>query len=142
LEPHHAARGLDDWGGFYETTPAYPLGLHQPAPFLNNNADGIYGYRVPLIAISPNVVAPGTLDNTGPQIDTTHVRSQASILTYIEHVFNVGEGALGTADMYSDDLTGVNKMLLDSGNLGYTPMNEGNFAPKACPDLSGLGDNT
>jgi phospholipase C len=69
-----------------------------------------YGYRVPLLVISPFVKSPQGVQGRG-LIDST-VRSDAAILDFIEKTFSVpgGEGALGTLDQIgtkqtkSDDL--------------------------------------
>jgi phospholipase C len=66
----------DDWGGFYD---------HVPPAFLDN-AGGL-GFRVPMLIVSPYVVA-GSVDRTQYEF--------GSILRYIEETFDLG--SLGTTD--------------------------------------------
>jgi phospholipase C len=80
----------DDWGGWYDHVP----------PFKTVN-DGVswgsgyvYGFRVPLIVISP-YARPGYISHVNHDF--------GSILHMVEENFNLG--SLGYADWYADDLS-------------------------------------
>ena len=75
----------DDWGGWYD---------HYAPAFAFPGDPYEYGFRVPLVVISPYARA-NTIDHTQ--------RSQAAILHYIETTFNLP--SLGTLDAKTDDLT-------------------------------------
>jgi phospholipase C len=112
----------DDWGGWYDRIPA-PIGIHNPNPYTANRDTYEYGFRVPLLVISPYISTPGSVDNSGPQIGPV-LRTQASILRYIETTFGLSD--LGVADKYSDDLlgtytSGVGNMFNRQAPLSYTP---------------------
>jgi phospholipase C len=80
----------DDWGGWYDHEPPTIL----PAP----EGDYQYGFRVPLIVVSPYT----------PQAYINNERHDfGSILRFIESNFGVSEGALNFADARAkSDLTG------------------------------------
>jgi len=88
----------DDWGGFYDHYRPPGSWPHHPVPNPYGNANDPYewGFRVPLIVISPYVTARGYV--------STRLRSQSAILNYVESTF--GLGSLGADDMSngSDDL--------------------------------------
>ncbi len=102
----------DDWGGWYD---------HVPPP---TNATGFctsycYGFRVPLLVISP--YTPAMADND------TH--DFGSILHFIESNFNLG--SLGVADAFADNLSeffssgpGRPFVAIDPGR-GFDPGNDG-----------------
>ena len=80
----------DDWGGWYD---------HVPPPVVINDGNSwgsgyVYGFRVPLIVVSPYAKA-------GYISHVTH--DFGSILNFIEHVF--GLSSLGYADARADDLS-------------------------------------
>jgi phospholipase C len=90
----------DDWGGWYDHVPP-------PHVSINNNNWGsgyIYGFRVPLIVVSPYAKA-------GYISHVTH--DFGSILNFIEQVFNLS--SLGFADAHADDLS-------DCFNFNQTPL--------------------
>jgi phospholipase C len=73
----------DDWGGWYD---------HVPPPSITNSYE--YGFRVPLIVVSPYA----------KQAFVSHVTHDfGSILKFIEEVFKLP--SLGYADARSDDLS-------------------------------------
>ncbi len=80
----------DDWGGWYDHVP--------PPKVLKDCTEWgcgyVYGFRVPLIVVSPYAKA-------GYISHVTH--DFGSILHYIEQ--NFGLGSLGYADAYADDLS-------------------------------------
>jgi phospholipase C len=90
----------DDWGGWYDHVPP-------PQVSINNNNWGsgyIYGFRVPLIVVSPYAKARYI----------SHVTHDfGSILNFIEQVFNLS--SLGFADAHADDLS-------DCFNFNQTPL--------------------
>jgi len=73
----------DDWGGWYD---------HVAPPILNSYE---YGFRVPMIVISPYIVKKGYISHA------TH--NFGSILKFVETSFNLP--SLGYADADSDDLS-------------------------------------
>lgn len=90
----------DDWGGFYDHVP--------PPQVLINCAQWgcgyVYGFRVPLIVISPYAKAKYI----------SHVNHDfGSILKFVEQVY--GLGSLGYADGPADDLS-------DCFNFNQTPL--------------------
>jgi phospholipase C len=90
----------DDWGGWYDHVP--------PAKIVNNGTSWgsgyVYGFRVPLIVISPYAKAKYI----------SHVTHDfGSILNLIEKTF--GLPSLGYADAYADDLS-------DCFDLNQTPL--------------------
>ena len=70
----------DDWGGWYD---------HEPPPVAVPAGDYQLGFRVPLIVVSAYTPA-GYINNS--RLDF------GSMLRFVEHNFNLGEGALGFAD--------------------------------------------
>ena len=82
----------DDWGGWYD---------HVPPPIINSYE---YGFRVPLIVVSP-YAKPGYVSHV------TH--DFGSILRFIEEVY--GLPSLGYADANADDLS-------DAFNFNQTPL--------------------
>jgi phospholipase C len=90
----------DDWGGWYD---------HVPPPAVVNNGSSwgsgyVYGFRVPMIVISPYAKAAYI----------SHVTHDfGSILKFIETTFNLP--SLGYADAPADDLS-------DIFNLSQTPI--------------------
>jgi phospholipase C len=90
----------DDWGGWYD----HVVPPHIPNAYGNAPNDPYeYGFRVPLLIISPYLHAPGMVDHYGQ--GGVPLRTQGSILRYIETTF--GLPSLGTADeaAVTDDLT-------------------------------------
>jgi phospholipase C len=89
----------DDWGGWFDhVTPP-----HTPNDDNNSQDPYQYGYRVPLLVISPYLANPHAVDHVGAQ-GSGQPRTQAAILRYIESTLSVA--GLGTADgaAYTDDL--------------------------------------
>jgi phospholipase C len=80
----------DDWGGFFDHVAPPPPPLN-PDPFE-------YGFRVPLVVVSP-FARIGTIDHTS--------RTFVSALRLIEETFNLP--SLGTLDQYEPD--GLDSML-------------------------------
>jgi phospholipase C len=79
----------DDWGGWYDHV-APPI---VPAGSGNWGAGYVYGFRVPLIVVSP-YAKPGYVSHVNHDF--------GSILKFIEEVFSLP--SLGYADAYADDL--------------------------------------
>jgi phospholipase C len=81
----------DDWGGWYD---------HVPPPLIDNGTSWgsgyLYGFRVPMIVISPYAKA-------GYISHTTH--DFGSILKFIETTFSLP--SLGYADAHADDLSDI-----------------------------------
>jgi|HubBroStandDraft_6_1064221.scaffolds.fasta_scaffold05195_6 phospholipase C len=80
----------DDWGGWYDNETPFEA----PNPLGNPSDPNNYGYRVPMLVISPFSKA-GVID--------TVPKTQSAILTFIEAVFHLG--TLGDTDLiqYSKD---------------------------------------
>jgi phospholipase C len=80
----------DDWGGWYDHVP--------PPQVVNDGASWgsgyVYGFRVPLIVISPYA---------RPQYISHVTHDFGSILNFVEEVFNLPQ--LGYADAHADDLS-------------------------------------
>jgi phospholipase C len=92
----------DDWGGWYDHV----------APQVINSYE--YGFRVPLVVISPYIVKSGYISHV------TH--NFGSILKFIEGNFRLP--SLGYADATADDLS-------DFFNYGQTPMAFTSITPPA-----------
>jgi phospholipase C len=95
----------DDWGGWYDNETPFEV----PNPLGNSNDPNNYGYRVPMLVISPYSKA-GAVDSVP--------KTQSAILTFIEGVFHLG--TLGNTDLiqYSrDNLLGGNVF-----NFNQTPI--------------------
>jgi hypothetical protein len=104
----------DDWGGFYDNVPA-------PTPFrpANNkygNPDdpNEWGFRVPLIVISPYLKERGFISSQATS--GFQYRSQSVILQYIEATF--GLPSLGTDDFQNNQSDGLRDMF----NYGNQPL--------------------
>lgn len=123
----------DDWGGFYDnyrgpsgTWPYHPPGNpYSPPPGGNPSDPNEWGFRVPLLLISPYVTSKGYI--------SSKVVSQGAILNFIETIFNLP--TLG-----GDDATNGSNDLTDMINPSATPMNwailPSNFTPAndgTCP---------
>jgi phospholipase C len=104
----------DDWGGFYDNYSPTPWPFHAtPNPYgtpTGNPQDpNEWGFRVPLIVISPYVKSRG-------YISSARI-SQGAILNFIETVSSLPLNALG-----GDDLTNQSNDLTDMLNLSATPL--------------------
>jgi phospholipase C len=75
----------DDWGGWYDHEPPTLLSVPQ-----QGLGDYQYGFRVPMLFVSAYTPI-AYVNNT--RLDF------GSILRFVEHNFNLGEGALGFADL-------------------------------------------
>lgn len=83
----------DDWGGFWDNATPSPWPTHPdpaPTPYNTTQDPNEWGFRVPLIVISPWVARFG-------DVSTTH-RSQGAILNFVESTF-------GLASLNGDDLS-------------------------------------
>jgi phospholipase C len=95
----------DDWGGWYD----HVVPFHTPSVYpqyynLQNWTDPYeYGYRVPMLVISPYLRAPTTVDHYPFGYSSSPPRTQASILAYVEQA--LGLGSLNAADSVSDNLS-------------------------------------
>ena len=89
----------DDWGGWYDHVP--PMKLNNGT---NWGSGYVYGFRVPLIVVSPYARA-GYISHTNHDF--------GSILNLIEKSFSLP--SLGYADAYADDLS-------DCFNFSQTPL--------------------
>jgi phospholipase C len=99
----------DDWGGFYDhyrpsgTWPYHP----NPNPYDNPNDTNEWGFRVPLIVISPYVTSRAYV--------STKLRSQSAILNYIESTFEL-------ASLRADDMSNGADALGDLFNFRRAPL--------------------
>jgi phospholipase C len=91
----------DDWGGWYD---------HVPPPAIINSYE--YGFRVPMIIISP-YAKPAFISHT--------VYDFGSILRFIEQTFKVGQVAPQAATAYADALT-LTGDLSDCFDFTQTPL--------------------
>lgn len=110
----------DDWGGWFDHVRLSQWPYH-PAQnaYQNNPSDpGEWGFRVPLIAISPYVASRGYISRP--------TRSYSAILKYVEATF--GLPSLRTDDYYlNDDLRDVFSFL--HSPMTYTPVDIGSYVP-------------
>jgi len=100
----------DDWGGWFD----------HYKPTIRNQYE--YGFRVPMLVISPWVKQAALVDHT--------VRNSASVLSFIENTFKLS--SLQTDDQYSDDLGDMFDFGPGHQLLPYTPIDTGGFNPYAC----------
>ncbi len=86
----------DDWGGFWDNYTPSPWPFHHtppPSPYNASNPNE-WGFRVPLIVISPWVKQSNYVSSTK--------RSQGAILAFVEDTF--GLSSLNGDDQSNDDL--------------------------------------
>jgi hypothetical protein len=99
----------DDWGGFYDhfrtgfSWPFHPF----PNPYDNPQDPNEWGFRVPLIVISPYVRSRGYISPS--------VRSQGAILNYVEKT-------LGLPSLEADDRTNGSDDLGDMFDFNHAPL--------------------
>jgi hypothetical protein len=101
----------DDWGGFFDHfrpggQPKKPFHPY-PNPYGNIADTNEWGFRVPLIVISPYVTSRGYVSR--------RVRSQGAILNYIEQSF-------GLPSLGSDDRTNGSDHLGDLFDFSHAPL--------------------
>lgn len=104
----------DDWGGFYDNYntavwPFHPTPNPYGTPTGNPQDPNEWGFRVPLILISPYVKKPGYI--------SAQRISQGAILNFIEDTFGLGINVLG-----GDDLSNQSNDLTDMLNFSNTPL--------------------
>lgn len=107
----------DDWGGFFDHVPAVP---NNPGPIRPNpNKYGTYpdpnewGFRVPVIIISPYITARGFISS--PATSGFTYRSQSVVQQFLEAIFQLP--SLGGDDYQQ----GQNDGLADVFNFSPTP---------------------
>jgi phospholipase C len=131
----------DDWGGWYDN---HLGGFNSPNPYAANKLDPYeYGYRVPMLVISPFAVIGNGHVNS-------HPRTTAAILDFIEKTFSAvpgGEGALGTLDstsaaLYDDLMTGSYAMINPTANPTLSPVPSGALTQTAFDPASTLSTCT
>jgi phospholipase C len=98
----------DDWGGWYDHVP----------PFIETTPWGHYemGFRVPLIVVSAY---------TRQKYISNSPEDHSSVARFIEHNFNLGEGALNFADQRGKVVTGDLTEFFNLSNppRTFTPIN-------------------
>ncbi len=145
----------DDWGGFYDNYTAAPWPYHptnSPSPNAYNNPQdpNEWGFRVPLIVISPWVTSQGYISGPPPQI------SQGAILNFIENTLGLPTAALNGDDLNNNygqndlsdlfDFSMSRPTTLPTVLLPtlFSPANEATCPPAPTPDpsraLSALSD--
>lgn len=92
----------DDWGGFWDKFTPSPWPTHPvppPTPYNNPSDPNEWGFRVPLLVISPWVKSANYVSTVN--------RSQGAILNFVESTFGLTTHALGGDDASngSDDLS-------------------------------------
>lgn len=105
----------DDWGGFYDNYSPNPWPYHppgnqySPSPVSpgNPNDPNEWGFRVPMIMISPYVKSQGYISSTK--------QSQGSILNFIETIFGLPSHVL-----HGDDAANGTNDLTDMLNFSAT----------------------
>jgi phospholipase C len=103
----------DDWGGWYDH---YKPAVQWPPGLANDPYE--YGFRVPLMVISPYVRQAGMIDHT--QRDFT------SILHFVESIYKLPPLGNGSLETLTDDLTGMFNFST-SAPLGYTKVPTSGF---------------
>jgi phospholipase C len=104
----------DDWGGWYDHVKT---GHPKDNAYGNPHDPYEWGFRVPLIALSPYVANRGLVDHTP--------RSSSAILRYIED--NFGLPTLGGDDEINDDLSSL--FNYSRAPLPYVPVSTGSYHP-------------
>ena len=126
----------DDWGGWYDNVPATPF---RPLnnDYGNSDDPNEWGFRVPLIVISPYLKERGYISSVGNS-GFTH-RSQSVILQYIEATFDVP--SLGTDDKQDNQSDGLADMFNYSRSpiLNWEPLST-SFSPQNNGNCPGGGD--
>jgi len=127
----------DDWGGFYDHWKAPPPNswpYHPPQNVYfdnwptNDDQDGNeWGFRVPVIIISPYVQQRGYISAAPPQPGAQ--RSQSVILDYVESTFGLPPGALGTDDKYQTNDALKDVFNFNASPMAYTPVPGVTFTP-------------
>jgi hypothetical protein len=113
----------DDWGGWFDHARLSPWPYHPRLnAYKNNPSDpNEWGFRVPLIAVSPYVTASGYVSPVP--------RSFSALLKYVEATFDLP--SLKTDDYYMNDaLTDMFSYV--HAPLPYKPVNIGGYTPPAC----------
>jgi Phosphoesterase family len=125
----------DDWGGWFDHMPSNPP-LHPFPNTYNNAADpNEWGFRVPLLVISPYVTSRAYVSQPTTQNGVPY-RSQSAILQYIEATFNLP--TLYTDDFYQNQVGGLPTDFLkdmvnyDNAPLAYQPVPVGTYSPTPC----------
>jgi hypothetical protein len=128
----------DDWGGFYDGYRPTPWPYHPtpnpygPPPTGNPKDPNEWGFRVPMIVISPYVKSRNYV--------ATELESQGAILNFVETIFDLTPNALG-----GDDFNNGGNDLTDMFSMDRSPLTWSSlttlFTPApvgACPTPSQL----
>jgi phospholipase C len=130
----------DDWGGWFDSyQPKEVQPGQDPWPYHpQQNAYNIpldaneWGFRVPLIVISPYVNSAGFVSNAASNVGVA--RSQGGMLSFIEDTF--GLARLGTDDSVNvspppnSSFSDLHDMInLNNQPLPYVPLNTQGFSP-------------
>jgi phospholipase C len=112
----------DDWGGWYDHY--LPPTARLPRTVGSGTGSYLdpyeYGFRVPLLVISPYVKSVGFIDHTP--------RDSTAIINFIATVF--GERPVRGLNALTDDLTPMFDFTRKP--LPYTPINVGSYSPYNC----------
>ncbi len=102
----------DDWGGFFDhVSPSASAGGPGIGYPNGTGSSFVYGFRVPLLVISP-YVKPGYISGPRANPDCSHGNAYChdfgSILGFVEHTFNLPQGGIGDpaypyADYFAPD---------------------------------------
>jgi Phosphoesterase family len=128
----------DDWGGFYDNFSPSPWPYHppgnqySPSPTQPGNPQdpNEWGFRVPMMMISPYVKSVGYISST--------MQSQGAILNFIETIFGLPTHVLG-ADDAANGTNDLTDMLNFSATIPPQTMLPTNFTPQyddQCPTPS------
>lgn len=116
----------DDWGGFFDHVPNVPNnpGPIRPTPNAYGNSEdpNEWGFRVPVMVISPYIVSRGYISNPS---DSFQYRSQGAIEQFVEAIF--GLPSLGGDDMqenHSDAFADVFNMSPSPSPLPYVAVTD------------------
>ncbi len=130
----------DDWGGWFDSyQPLEQLGNNPfpfhpyPNPYNKPQDANEWGFRVPLILISPYVTSPGYVSSSPSGVGIA--RSQGGIVSLIEDLFNLPR--MGTDDSTNVNGAGTASDFADMISLGnspaaYVPLNTQNYTGPTC----------
>jgi hypothetical protein len=133
----------DDWGGWYDhwqPTSQWPYHpLPSPYSYLYGNTQDAneWGFRVPLIVISPWITSRGYVSSgpvsppSSPSPWPYAARSQGAITKFIEDVFDLQ--SMSTDDSMNDDLADMFNFGQPGNGLPYQPIAiSPNYHPPVC----------
>jgi hypothetical protein len=126
----------DDWGGWFDSYQPTEPGPNDPFPFhpypnpYNQVLDANeWGFRVPLVVISPYITQPGYVSSAPSSVGLA--RSQGGILSLIEDMFNLPRLSTDdTENVNAQNASDLSDMInLQGQPLPYQPLNTQGYTP-------------